>query len=76
MNVYPPEVTKAAKTLLTNSDFATLLSYRMNELKEDVINSVEEKEIMEAHRELTDLRLFAEWITHIGETKPQRQTQQ
>lgn len=67
MNVYPPELKQAAKSLLNSSDFATLFRYRTEELKEDVINSVEQSEIMDAHRELSDLKLFGEWIAHIAE---------
>jgi hypothetical protein len=67
MLAYPPQVTQAAKNLLDNNDFRVLLSTRLEELKEDIVNSSEGSMILDSHAELTHVKQFAEWISHIGE---------
>lgn len=66
MTTYPNELVRAAKNLLDNNDFNVLLRYRLKDLEEQVLTASEPNEVLEAHREYSQLRDFAEWITMLG----------
>lgn len=67
MNVYPQPLTEIASRLLENDDFQTMITYRLNELSDEVLETVEPQAILEAHRERLDIKSFAEWIKHVSD---------
>ena len=69
MSVYPPELVAAAKKILDNRDFSMLLLQRVADLTEDVVESSDRDQILEAHTELTNIKQFGEWIAMLGEAK-------
>lgn len=70
---YPPQIKAAAKNLLDNEDFRVLINTRIAELREDIEESLEEKQILLAHSELNNIKAFGQWIEHIGEDNLKRQ---
>lgn len=62
MSVYPPNVLQAAKNLLDNRDLHVLMSYVIDNAKEDILLAQEDKEILEARRKYDALRDVAETI--------------
>lgn len=66
MQVYPNQLIQAAKNLLDNKDMTVLLSHKMAELKDDVLMSVDDKDILKAHGEYNNLTAFATWVGHVG----------
>lgn len=67
MSVYPQELVQAATNQRTNREFIMLINQRVQELTQDVVNSTDQQQILEAHTELTNVRQFAEWIEHVSE---------
>lgn len=57
-----PEVEAAAKFLVDNKEFRVIVNARMESLKKDVLDSVEEKELKDTHKEYTSLLAFFEWV--------------
>ena len=67
MRGYPPHLKEAAKNLLDNEDFTMLIQYRASELQTDVLDSIEQTEVLNAHQEYNHLKGFGEWIKMLGE---------
>ena len=67
--MYPPNLKAAAKIVLDNEDFNVLINTRAAELREDMENSSDAAQVLEAHTELNNLKAFGQWIEHIGEGK-------
>lgn len=67
--MYPPEMKAAAKNLLDNEDFHMLINAKVAELRQDMEMSLEDKQILEAHTALGNVKEFGEWIEHIGEER-------
>lgn len=57
-----PEAEMAAKNLVDNADFRAIVNIRMKSLERDVLDSVEENELKEAHKEYHALKAFFEWV--------------
>ncbi len=66
MQVYPNQLIAAAKNLLDNESVSVVLSHKMAELKEDVLLSVDDKDVLKAHGEYNNLAAFAAWISHVA----------
>lgn len=66
MSVYPLELVQAAKNLLDNHDLVMVFKYRLDQLKDDVLYSDNEKDILKAHAEYNSIRSFAEYIETLG----------
>lgn len=59
----PKEVRQAAKIMLDNEPFNVLMSHYMNYLGLEVLHSVGDKEVLQAHTEYQAITAFGEWIT-------------
>lgn len=53
----------AAKKLLDNEDYSVLLKGRMNELTQETMSGVDDREILAAHREYHALGAFIHWVS-------------
>ena len=65
--VPPQEVCRAANNLLDNNDFNVLLSYKAQNLMQEVMQYEQSDEVLEAHREYKALEKLKDWIVYAAE---------
>jgi predicted nucleic acid-binding Zn-ribbon protein len=46
-----------------------VIEARAAEIREDIEQHIEDKEILKSHTELNNLKEFGQWIAHVGEGK-------
>lgn len=69
MQTIPINVAQAAKNLLDNEDLKLVLSYKLAELTDDVLESTEDKDVLAAKQEYTHIYDFGDWIATIGKAQ-------
>lgn len=63
----PNDVAMAAKILLDNHEFRMVMSFKRQELAQEVMQYAIPDEVLEAHGEYKSLERFTEWLQYAAE---------